>query len=257
LPNASFAYTAITAASALSLTTQYTALGTALDTDEDIELAQAKMNEIQTRIQEWNTSYREALDRLKADKELKLSNSAAEANAVLQEQMNEYNGYVQRYAQQLELYKADIQRGLEVGRFEIEKIKAEVATLQVDAIKDLEADISGYVQDAQKKIEQARITLQEALTNAKNSTDVAVQNERATLEAAIADYDEELKLYSAQLNKYQADIQERAQKYASNINKAKLEYDAVQGQIGQLRQLYMTLASTLLGLSVAPAGGTN
>lgn len=120
-------YVAITAPSALSLSTQYTELDTDLDTEEDVELAMAKIQEIKTRIEEWNTTSTEALARLRADKEIKASASAAYYSAALQKDIQQYDGAVKRFAQELGLYESNIRRGLDNYRLDIEKFNSQQA----------------------------------------------------------------------------------------------------------------------------------
>lgn len=119
-------YVAITAPSALSISAQYTELDTDLDTEEDVELALAKIQEIKTRIEEWNTTSTEALARLRADKELKGSLSAQYYSAVLQKDIQQYDGTVKRFAQELGLYESNIRRGLDNYRLDIEKYNAQM-----------------------------------------------------------------------------------------------------------------------------------
>lgn len=115
---ADFAYSNIVGNAALSLATQYTQLSTQLDTNEDIELANTKINELQTRIQEWNATAQEVLARLKSDKEIGLSSVSQKYASLLAQEVQAYDATVKKFAQDLNEYQA--------------KVQAEIATIQAN-----------------------------------------------------------------------------------------------------------------------------
>jgi len=89
-----------------------------------------------------------------------------------------------------------------------------------DELNEYQKELSVYQTDAQHKIEQARITAQEALANMRASTDVAIQNEAQTLSAAVANYDRVLAKFDKDIALYVADTQAQVQEYEAAFRKA-------------------------------------
>jgi phage host-nuclease inhibitor protein Gam len=134
----SFTYSDVTAeqvsiTKVIDLATQFTALGTHLDTDEDIDLANAKINEIRTRIEEFNTesslALREAEFNAKNTTDVALQNELND----LQKQIQEYQSKVGRYSSELNKYQADINARVA----EIQALKEELKSLQTEFDKSL------------------------------------------------------------------------------------------------------------------------
>ena len=98
-----------------------------------------------------------------------------------------------------------------------------------DEINEFQKELAAYQQDAAHKIEQARITLQEALSDAQSSTEVSVRNQAATLEAAIQDYNLELSLFERKLALYQAKVEVEIQEYVADLDRLIQLYSAESG----------------------------
>lgn len=98
-----------------------------------------------------------------------------------------------------------------------------------DEINEFQKELAIYQQDAAHKIEQARITLQEALSDAQSSTEVSVRNKAATLEAAIQDYNLELSLFERKLALYQAKVEVEIQEYVADLDRLIQLYSAESG----------------------------
>lgn len=90
--------TAPTAPTALDITTQLTSLATYLDTQQDIELASGKLNEINTRID----NYRSQLQKFGQDITI--------YSEKIKEAVAKYEGDIQLYQANIQKYVADIQR---------------------------------------------------------------------------------------------------------------------------------------------------
>ena len=98
-----------------------------------------------------------------------------------------------------------------------------------DEINEFQKELVAYQQDAAHKIEQARATLQEALTNAQASTDVSVRNKAAALEADIQEYNLKLSLFERQLALYQANVDVEVQEYIADLDRLIQLYGAESG----------------------------
>lgn len=89
-----------------------------------------------------------------------------------------------------------------------------------DEINEFQKELVAYQQDAQRKIEQARTTLQEALLDARSSTDVDVQNQLRAFEAQVQEYQSELARYETQLSEYASDTQAQLEEYQAAFQNA-------------------------------------
>ena len=106
---------------------------------------------------------------------------------------------------------------------------AEKETDIKDEINEFQKELVAYQQDAAHKIEQARATLQEALTDAQASTDVSVRNKAAALEADIQEYNLKLSLFERQLALYQAQVDIEIKEYVSDLDRLIQLYGAESG----------------------------
>lgn len=105
----------------------------------------------------------------------------------------------------------------------IARLNTELSERQTDIqneTADFQRQLAEYQQDAQHKIEQARITLQEALADARSSTDVDVQNQLRSFEAEVQEYQSELARYQTQLTEYTTDTQAQLEEYQATFQNA-------------------------------------
>lgn len=94
----------------------------------------------------------------------------------------------------LEQYASDVQNELYEYNKEVEEYRAEV----------------------QKRMEQARLDQERRNLEAQQADSVAVQNEAQTLQAAIANYREELSLFDGKIALYQAEVEAQVKEHIAN-----------------------------------------
>lgn len=134
----------------LDLTNQLTLLGTYLDTEEDIELADAKIRELQTRLQEARGEFEEDLEEYRASvqktmEQARITLQEALRNAEMTTDVNKQNAIyqfqasLQDYVQELALYDT--------------KLKAYQADVQM-AIQDFMAKIQKYTSEHDRILAQ-------------------------------------------------------------------------------------------------------
>jgi hypothetical protein len=94
---------------------QFTALATLIDTEEDIELAQAKIGEIQALVQnelnqfnEEQVEYSALLQNAVINAQAAAAEAQAEGSSVLQKEYQEYTSVLQKYSADLQQYTAEI-----------------------------------------------------------------------------------------------------------------------------------------------------
>jgi hypothetical protein len=129
-------------------------------------------------------------------------------------------GYQAEVGRVVETWRINFQKAVEPWAQQ-QKMYLEQYALDVENEKaEFEKDVAIYRQDAAHKIEQVRATLQEALTNAQNSTEVAIRNKAQTLAAAIADWDADTKVYQSALSTYEQEISRVLEKWKLDFQKA-------------------------------------
>ena len=186
----------------------YTTINTYIDTNEDIELGQAKLQEINSQIQDGlnkfnddNVEYQAKLQKDIQDAQLsdthearklqkyqaEVSQYQAESNSKLQEWINEewnqnFQKYQQDYSSKLQTYGSDIQN--ELNEFNKEQ--------------------TVFQNELQEKIQEA--------------------NNQQTKDSA--EYGAKLQKYSNELQAYQAQVNDEVQEYQANLQQKKTEFDS-------------------------------
>lgn len=105
----------------------------------------------------------------------------------------------------------------------VARLNTEISERQTDIqneTADFQRQLAEYQQDAQHKIEQARTTLQEALADARSSTDVDVQNQLRSFEAQVQEYQSDLARYQTRLTEYTTDTQAQIEEYQAAFQNA-------------------------------------
>ncbi len=224
-------------------------------TDEDLEKAQTEIARLNAEISDYRSQIEAALGtfnkdnvayqadlqkkieqaRLDLQKAITDANNATEVAAknalnTFQKDLALYEEQLKRYDGQLRAYQADVAKAVEQY---VEKLKQwQIATgnaltqYQVDVQNELNrfnGDTVSYRAAVERAVAQAQLTLQEAITNAKNSTDVAAQNKAKALEAAVNLYSHKLKKFEEDLATYQAKVGTLVTQFQANLQKANLD----------------------------------
>lgn len=214
-------------------------------TDHDVHLlaegmrkAAVELDEIKAHIEEENGEFSKEVEIYRA----KLQKAIMDAQIAAKEAENEliqtdrmaledYIQELQRYDRQIAEYEANVT--VQIRQFEANVSRAirglaEAQRLYLEQYRiDLEAErlefqkeLAVYQTDAQHKIEQVRVTLQEALQDARTSTDVSIQNEAQTLAAAIQDYSLELGLFERKIQLYGMEVDAVVKQYIHQLDRA-------------------------------------
>lgn len=235
----SFNYTDVVAskveiASLIDLATQFSTLTTYIGTDEDFELAQAKINEIQTRIQEYvnesTFAMQEAIKNADAENNVALKNELENLSA----QVQEYNAKVQRYGAELNKYQIDINTKTQEYQLTLEAWRTNVQSLLSDGLNRFQAEAMSYQANVQKAMQQAQLDQQRLLQIASNTDSISMANEARELERQVAEY-------RATLDKFMSDLQS----YSAQVNK---EVSRVNILLAQYNARYVQMQSLLKDL---------
>lgn len=231
----SFSYTDATVSlgvvdSLIDLSTQFTALGTDLDTDEDIELANAKINEIQTRIQQFNTqaqlTLQQAIENARLTTDVNKQNELETLSASVQQ----YASTVQRYASELEKYKVDINAKYQEYQLNLQAYINDTQAILTDATNTFNKNLAVYRATIEEDIEGARLTQQRLIEAATLTTDVDKQNQAETLAAMVQEYTAALSKFNEDIGLYGASVSSEVQEYTTNLRKWEIDRQTLLAQ---------------------------
>lgn len=175
--------------------------------------------------------YRGDLERLIAQARTTLEENIAVMNQADQMALQDYvqglaqydrdlAEYQEKVKVQIDSFQANMARAV-TGLAEAERLYIQQYRLDIDSeVAEFQKELAAYQQDAQHKIEQARITLQEAVADAQMSTDTAVRNEANTLAALIRDWEGDIEFFKLGLERYAAEIQRVKEEWDLDYKKA-------------------------------------
>jgi hypothetical protein len=213
----------------------YSQIDTYIDTDEDVELAQAKLQEVSSQIQD-------SLNRFN------------DANV-------EYQAKLQKDLQDTQLSDANEARKLQKYSNEVQTYSAEVnARVQEWVNEEWTQKFQKYQQDYSLKLQEYNTNLQNALNNF-NKENTLYQNElqekireannQQTKDSA--EYSAKLQKYSNEMQSYSAEVNKSVQDFNTKLQKHSTDYQWLQSQYAQLKSDYNYGLQLLLGRPLAAA----
>lgn len=187
--------------------------------EEDVELAVAKLQEIQARIEDWRLKYiDDALTRLRADRDRTAQLQIQQAQIKLQKELEEFGGILKRYEVAMVGYRSQVEADLGVFR-------ERTALYNVDVQKEVQrsqqaymADLSIYQVNVQRAITDAQFAQQKALRDAELTTDLNLKNEAQELAAKAGLYEAQLRKYATEIEGYVGQIRGETDAYTSSVN---------------------------------------
>ena len=213
----------------------YSQIDTYIDTDEDVELAQAKLQKVSSQIQD-------SLNRFN------------DANV-------EYQAKLQKDLQDTQLSDANEARKLQKYSNEVQTYSAEVnARVQEWVNEEWTQKFQKYQQDYSLKLQEYNTNLQNALNNF-NKENTLYQNElqekireannQQTKDSA--EYSAKLQKYSNEMQSYSAEVNKSVQDFNTKLQKHSTDYQWLQSQYAQLKSDYNYGLQLLLGRPLAAA----
>jgi hypothetical protein len=223
-----------------SLTTAYTELNTVLDTEEDIELAKAKIEEIGVRITQWFQQAQVTLDKEKSNASMSIEVSKANAELTQQKNIEQYQAGIRRYETLLAAYKADVDKLITsyqttlqyyqgVNNFQIAKYQAENQARWYD----VQVDLEGYKAEINKIIEQAQLSQRTLEANAQIEADREKTN-------AIQKFQKSLSQYQLELEKYRTDWEAYTKQVEAAYRNNSLKVEIYKAQLEKAVQQSLT-----------------
>ena len=245
--------------------TQFSALASLIDTEEDIELAQAKLGEIQALVQnelnqfnEEQVEYSALLQNAVINAQAAAAEAQTEGSSVLQKEYQEYTSQLQKYTADLQKYQADTTNAIQVFQQNLGKELQVWQTSRQSELQAYTADIQNNLNVFQKESAEYQAKLQVNLLDAQQaqqavsadaqlSTDVDKTNKLQVLQKEIQEYASVLQKYSADLQQYTAEIGTEIQQFTSNMQIIMTEHGLMGQELQGLQGLYTQELQLLIG----------
>jgi hypothetical protein len=244
----------------------FSTVDTFISTDEDVELASAKIQQINSQIGEYQANIQNQLNvfndanvEYQAELQKAIKNadlSQADDSQLMQKYQAELQSYqaqitkeVQEYQQNMEgdlrVWQAERQTDLQKYGSDIQNALNSFNESNVVYQHDIQRKIQNFQKDSQVVIQNA----QQEFTTRKANLDKDVQ---LNLQNAINNFQENVQEYRAKIDRYQADIQSYqsqvgstmqkysgdVQNYSAKMQKHNMDYQWKQGQYRQLKAEY-------------------
>ena len=192
----------------------FTQVNTYIDTNEDIELASAKLQEISAQLNEYQANIQ--------NEQIKFNEENIEYQAKLQKDIQdaqfdnqEEARKVQKYQAELSAYQANVNKDVQEYGQKLSQYQLELNTSYTSWAKTESDNISIYQADIQNELNEF---------NKENVIYQATVQEKIQ-EAQLSDANESKKLqkYQNELSSYQADVNKQVQEYGQKIAQYQLE----------------------------------
>ena len=196
-----------------ALTTELTSLVAYLDTNQDIELAKAKIEDIQTKVQKYlqesELNVRTTLNK----NQLVTDTNQKNAVQAMVAQVQDFDNKLKKYTYDLGLYQAKVEassRDYQMKQADF-RVKSEIA-LQ-SGLYDYNEQVEAYRGSLQTSILNAQHEATRVKEQAQLITDVSLKNEAAELVKQIQQYTATIQKYERDYAGYSAQVQTKAHEF--------------------------------------------
>ena len=218
-------------------------VSTYIDTDEDIELASAKLQEISTQLNEHSSNIQ--------NEQAKFNKESVEYQAQLQVSIQnaqfdsqEDARKLQKYQSEVSTYSTNISKEVQQYSTKLSQYQLELNTSYQAWAKAESDNISGYQADIQNE------------TNKFNddNTEYQAKLQKDIQDAQLSDANEARKLqkYQAETQTYASEVNTNVQEFTQNLQKHSTDYQWYQGQYAALKADYQQGLQQLVGGGTPP-----
>ena len=221
----------------------FSQVNTYIDTDEDIELASAKLQEISAQLNEYSANIQnEQLEFNKESVEYQAQLQISIQNAQFDNQEDARK--LQKFQVELSTYQANINKEVQQYSTKLSQYQLELNTSYQTWAKTESDNISGYQADIQNEL------------NKFNDDNVEYQSklQKDIQDAQLSDANEARKLqkYQAETQTYASEVNANVQEFTLNLQKQTTDYQWYQGQYAALKADYQQGLQQLTGGGGAP-----
>ena len=241
----------------------FSQVNTYIDTDEDVELASAKLQEISAQLNEYSANIQK--------EQIKFNEESVEYQAQLQISIQnaqfdnqEDARKLQKYQAEVSTYQANVNKevqeyGQKLSRYntELNTVYTAWAKTESDSLQQYSADIQNNLNDfnranseyqvkLQEAIQQAQLTAQKAQQQAQLDSADAQQEASLKLQKENQEYSSKLQKYQAELGKYATELNENSQTFTNAVAKNRAAFDtSMQKYTSEVQKVSASNASTL------------
>lgn len=179
------------------------------------------------KVEQARITLQKSLNDAKSSTDVDVQNKAR----ALEAEITEYDKSLSRFQAQVSTYSSEIERQIQTYSLAYQKamdpyekkLSLELQKYNVD-LKSSGDAYSGAIQDhmreADRILQQAQITAQEASNTAQLSTEASIRNEAETAATALQNYSGQLSLYSAKVELYNLELQAVLQHYTTTLDRS-------------------------------------
>jgi hypothetical protein len=261
VPSISAASVTITGTAPSYVGPSYGQVDTYIDTDDDVELAQAKLQELSVQVQDSlnrfnkeNTEYQAKLQKDVQDAQLESTEEGQKLqkySAEVQQYQADVSKEVQEYQQKLSRYQLELGTVYQAwAKTESDRIAAIQADIQ-DELNDVNIVNVSYQSAIQESMQEVQIANQANLQDAQADLQVAIDNEQRSqerqlqtavndMQAIVADNQRKIAQYQAEASHYATEVNQYIQNYTSRLQKDVQDTQATIANNGDLLQKYQS-----------------
>ena len=202
----------------------YTDVNTWINTEEDSEMARVRLDDIKTKLEQYQSDIQNALNKFEED--------SVEYQTQLKKSSKDGDLGAANYASKLQAYTSDVNQ--------------QVQEYQQNLTKELQL----WKIDTQNQLGQYQSDIQNALNVFnKESSEYQAKLQKDLQDAQLAESKEgrDLQKYSQELASYQAETVAKVQEFTANVQKLSTDYKWLEGQYAQLKQDYNQGLQMLVG----------
>ena len=247
-----------------------------IDSDEDVELANAKLAEVQALMQDelndfnkeniaFQAGMQEAMAEFQSGNQIAISNAERSQNRQLQNSIQDAkviqdnNGQlIQKFSAELQEYQAEVSAQVQEYTQKFQRYTLELNTVfqawqktESDSLQQYQTDIQNELNEFNLENAKYQASMQEAMgefqsqnqmniANAERSQNRQLQNSINDMKVIFDTNSQLIQKFSAELQEYQAEVGAQVQEYTQNLQADGIGYQWLQDQYAKLKAEYDT-----------------
>jgi len=244
----------------------FSTVDTFISTDEDVELASAKIQEINAQIGEYQSNIQNQLNvfndanvEYQAELQKAMKNadlSQADDSQLMQKYQADLQSYQAQISKEVQEYQQNMEGDLRVWQAErqtdLQKYSADIQNAlnsfneaNVVYQQDIQRKGQNFQKDSQSAIQNAQQEFNTRKANLDKDVQLNLQNAINNFQQNVQEYKSTLDKYRSELQDYQAEVGSVLQKYSADVQnynakmqKHNMDYQWKQGQYRQLKAEY-------------------
>jgi len=245
-----------------------------IDSDEDVELANAKLAEVQALMQDelndfnkeniaFQAGMQEAMAEFQSGNQIAISNAERSQNRQLQNSIQDAkviqdnNGQlIQKFSAELQEYQAEVSAQVQEYTQKFQRYTLELNTVfqawqktESDSLQQYQTDIQNELNEFNLENAKYQASMQEAMgefqsqnqmniANAERSQNRQLQNSINDMKVIFDTNSQLIQKFSAELQEYQAEVGAQVQEYTQNLQADGTGYQWLQDQYAKLKTEY-------------------